>query len=152
VIEVESHTVIRSSREAVWRHLTRVPDWYRWYPGLHGVNVTESITRTGQSWRSTGQMGRMLYRGVNEVRNYRLLSVIELASVRRPWLKTVVTRVELQPEGPNSRLRVTMQACPAFWLPGRFLLSPILRRRLQREVDEFTERLTSYVERTMPYH
>jgi uncharacterized protein YndB with AHSA1/START domain len=152
VIEVESSTVIRTSREAVWRHLTRVSDWYRWYPGLHGVSSAGSITRTGQSWRSTGQMGRMLYRGENEVQVYRLLSVIELAGVRRPWLKEVVTRVELVPEGPNSRLRVQMQACPAFWLAGRLLLSPILRRRLQREVDEFADRLTSYVERTMPYH
>jgi uncharacterized protein YndB with AHSA1/START domain len=152
VIEVESSVVIKTSRETVWRHLTRLSDWYRWYPGLHGVSSGESITGTGQSWRSTGQMGRMLYRGQQNVTAYRLLEMIEMSGSRRPWLASIVTWIELEPEGPNCRLTVRMDATPGFWIPGRILLKPILRRRLEREVRETASRLASYVERTMPYH
>lgn len=152
MIEVKASAVIRSSREAVWRQLTRVADWYRWYPGLHGTTANESIIREGQSWRATGQMGRLLYRGDQQVIAYRMLNCIEIRGIRRPWLGDVLTRFELAPDGPNCRLVVTITASPGFWIVGRFLLSGLTQRRLQFEADAIVERLASYVEQTMPYH
>lgn len=150
MIEAESSTVIRTSREAVWRHLTRTSDWFRWYPGLHGVNTDESITRAGQSWRAVGQMGRMLYRSEQRVEQYQLLSRIEVDGNRRPWLSSCIIHFDLEPSGPNCRLQVRLVAQPGLWLVGRFLLSGMLRRRLQGEADQLTERLRAYVERSMP--
>lgn len=152
MIEVEASSVIRSSREAVWRQLTRVAEWYRWYPGLHGTTASESIIRAGQSWRATGQMGRLLYRGDQQVTAYRMLSCIEIRGSRRPWLGDVLTRFDLVPDGPNCRLLVTITASPGLGPVGRFLLSGLLQRRLQSEADNIVERLASYVDQTMPYH
>jgi hypothetical protein len=152
VIEVDSSRTIKASREAVWRHLTRVSDWYRWYPGLHGVDTEETITRNGQSWRATGQMGRMLYRGGQRVDEYRMLGLIALEGNRYPWISSMKTRISVEPDGPNCRLYVGIAAVPGLWLPGRILLRPILRGRLQREADDVTERLADYIEHTMPYH
>ena len=152
MIEVSSSAVIRSSREAVWRHMTRVSDWYRWYPGLHGTSADASITGAGVEWRSTGQMGRMLYRGVEKVTDYRLLNVLEIEGCRRPWLRWMRLRFDLSAKGPHCRLTVSIEAIPSMWVVGRILLSGLVRRRLQAEVDAVTERLRSYVENTMPYH
>jgi hypothetical protein len=152
LIEVESSSAIRTSPEMAWRHLTRVSDWYRWYPGLHGVNATEPITRIGQEWRGTGQMGRMLYRSQQRVTDYKLLSHIELEGKRHPWLRSCLLRFRLVPEGANCRLSVKIIAEPGFSLPGRIVLSRLLRRKLQNECDQIVERLASYVEGTMPYH
>jgi hypothetical protein len=152
VIEVDSSRTIKASREAVWRHLTRVSDWYRWYPGLHGVDTDETITRKDQSWRATGQMGRMLFRGQQRVYDYRILGLIELIGNRYPWLSSIKTSFSVEPDGPNCRLCVRITAVPGLWLPGRILLRPVMRGRLQREANEVSERLADYVEHTMPYH
>ena len=152
MIEVESAREIRASREAVWRHLTRAAQWYRWYPGLHGTTATETITGEGHRFRATGQMGRMLYRGEQTVVHYHLLNKLELAGPRTPWLSYVRTSVRLEPSSPNCRLVVRISAQPGFWLLGRLVLTGTLRRRLQGEADEITERLASFVENTMPYH
>ncbi|TVR72702.1 MAG: SRPBCC family protein [Sphaerobacteraceae bacterium] len=152
MIHVSAIGTIKTSREAVWRHLTRVSDWYRWYPGLHGTDADRAITVEGMSWRATGQMGRMLYRGDHQVVEYAMLSHIKIDSVRKPWLSAVQTRMSLEPDGPNSQLRVEFSATPGFWLPGRFLLTGTMHRRLQTEADEVVERLSRYVERSMPYH
>jgi hypothetical protein len=152
VIEVQSSKTVSASREAVWRHLTRVSDWYRWYPGLHGVDTTEAITRSGQSWRATGQMGRMLYRGDQHVRDYGMLKRIELGGHRYPWISSISTTITAQPDGPYCRLSIVISAMPGLWLFGRVALKPILRRRLQREADDVVERFANYVEHTMPYH
>lgn len=152
MIEAESNVVIRTSREAIWRHLTRLSDWYRWYPGLHGVDTSQSISREGQTWTATGQMGRMLYRGQYVVQSCQLLERIEIGGRRKPWISSITTRITLEPEGPNCRLTVQIEAIPGFSLPGRLLLSWTLRNRLQREADEVAQRLQDYVEHTMPYH
>jgi hypothetical protein len=152
VIEVESSIVIRTSREAVWRHLTRVGDWYRWYPGLHGVSTEDSLSRIDQSWRATGQMGRMLYRSNQRVTEYRLLSELVIYGDRRPWIRSCRMCFRLEPDGANCRLRVIMIAQPGLWLFGRLILSRTLERRLQTEADALADRLRRYVERTMPYH
>lgn len=152
VIEVESSREIRASREAVWRHLTRAPEWYRWYPGLHGTTASESITSEGHRFRATGQMGRMLYRGEQEVVSYQLLQEIAFDGARKPWLSAVRTVIRLEPSSPNCRVVIEFSAQPGFSFPGRLLLTGTLRRRLQDEADAFTERLASFVEYTMPHH
>jgi uncharacterized protein YndB with AHSA1/START domain len=152
VIEAEATGVIRASREAIWRHLTRVNEWYRWYPGLHGTTATEPIAREGQTWRSTGQMGRMLFRGEQRITHYRLLNEIHITGRRSPWLKQVTTIISLQPSGPNGEFSIRFRAEPGFWLIGRALLGWTLRNRLQSEADSVVERLSSFVENTMPYH
>ena len=152
MIEVESSREIRASREAVWRHLTRANEWYRWYPGLHGTSATDAITGEGHSFRATGQMGRMLYRGEHTVVSYQMLKEIELDGVRKPWLSMIHTLIRLEPSSPNCRLFFSYTARPGFWIPGRLLLTGTLKRRLQAEADDFTDRLASFVENTMPYH
>jgi hypothetical protein len=97
-------------------------------------------------------MGRMLYRGKHEVVDYRMLSLVRIESARNPWLSRVETTLELEPDGPNCRLVVEFAAVPGFWVPGRLLLSWTLERRLQGEADALIDRLSKYVERSMPYH
>ena len=152
MIEVESAREIRASREAVWRHLTRAAEWYRWYPGLHGTTATETITGEGHRFRATGQMGRLLYRGEQTVVHYQLLSVLEIDGTRKPWLSNAKTLFKLEPSSPNCRVVVRISAQPGFWLIGRLMLNWTLRRRLQAEADAITERLASFVENTMPSH
>src|SRR5690606_33942877 len=119
LIEAEATSVISASRESVWRHLTRVPDWYRWYPGLHGVDTTNAIHGAGHSWRATGQIGRLLYRSDQTVTGYELLSRLEIRGDRRPWFRDVTLCFLLKPEGPNSRLTVELSAEPGFSVLGR---------------------------------
>lgn len=152
MIHVSAIGTIKASREAIWRHLTRVSDWYRWYPGLHGTSADSAIAGTGIRWRATGQMGRMLYRGDHEVTEYQILSFIRIEAARKPWLSTVQTTMTLSSDGPNSQLLVEFSATPGFWLPGRVLLSRTLERRLQTEANAMVDRLGRYVERSMPYH
>lgn len=151
VIEVEATERIRASREAVWRHLTRVSDWPRWYPGLHGVHASDAITGTGYAWRSSGQMGRLLYRSDNRVECYRMLETIEILSDRRPWISTMRTRLTVQADGPNCRLGVHIEAEPGLSIAGR-LLTGMLGRRLANEAEQVGERLRNYVEHTLPHH
>jgi uncharacterized protein YndB with AHSA1/START domain len=152
VIHVSAAGTIKASREAVWRHLSRVSDWYRWYPGLHGTSADSAIVGTGMRWRATGQMGRMLYRGEHEVTGFQMLSFIRIDSARKPWLSVVETTMTLTSDGPNCQLLIEFSGTPGFWLPGRILLSGTIERRLQTEADLVVDRLGRYVERSMPYH
>lgn len=151
MIEVEATEPIRASREAVWRHLTRVSDWPRWYPGLHGVHASDAITGTGHVWRSSGQMGRLLYRSNNRVKRYQMLESIEILSDRRPWIRSMRTWLTVDPDGVNCRIDVRIEAEPGLSLAGR-LLTGMLRRRLVDEAKQVGERLRAYVEHTLPHH
>jgi hypothetical protein len=152
LIEIVAERTIRTSPETIWRHLTRVADWPRWYPGLHGVDTDQTITRTDMCWRAAGQMGRMLYRSNLTVTSYQMLREIALLGDRRPWLRSFSLAYRLERDGPNGRLHITIAATPGLGLPGRLLLSRTLRQRLQREADEMLERLSSYAERALPHH
>ena len=152
MIDAQSQALIRTSREAVWRHLTRVPDWHRWYPGLHGVSTDDSVTGTGHSWRASGQLGRLLYRADQRVSDYELLKRLEITGDRRPWLKQAQITFELNPDGANCRLDIRITGEPSFGLAGRLIVSRTLKNRLQTEVEEIGNRFRQYVEQTMPHH
>lgn len=151
LIEVEASERILASREAVWRHLTRVSDWPRWYPGLHGVHATDAITSAGYQWRSSGQMGRLLYRSDNAVTDYRMLERIEIRSDRRPWISTMQRRLMVSPDGANCHVTIQIEAEPGLSVAGR-VLAGTLRRRLADEAEQIGRRLKDYVEHTLPHH
>jgi hypothetical protein len=152
LIEIESSTVVQSSLETVWRHLTRVSEWPRWYPGLHGVDVRQPVTTTGVTWRASGQIGRMLYRSTSEVTGYDLLRTLEVSGDRRPWIRRQVIEFRLEREGHSCRLHARIAAEPGFGFPGRLFLSRVLRRRLQREAEAICLRFSGYVGRALPHH
>jgi uncharacterized protein YndB with AHSA1/START domain len=152
LIEVDSSVVIRSSPETVWRHLTRVGEWPRWYPGLHGVDTSDPVTSIGFGWRMSGQIGRMLYRSNNQVTGYELLHRLEISGDRRPWISQQVLAFDLTPEGHNCRLNVALTAQPGVGLAGRVLLTGPLRRRLRAEIEDLCQRFSRYIERALPHH
>jgi hypothetical protein len=152
LIEVEASGLVHASRESIWRHLSRPQEWYRWYPGLHGTTAADSITKVGQTWRSTGQMGRMLYRGEQRVCEHQLLERLEIAGQRRPWFRDMTMLISLKPSGPNVNVSFTLVGEPGLWPIGGTLLRRTLRRRLQQEAEVAIDRLTQFVENTMPYH
>jgi hypothetical protein len=97
-------------------------------------------------------MGRMLYRGANQVTSYKMLDHFTIESDRGPWLSSVVLTIGIARDGVHTRLNIHITARPGMSLFGRLILHRTLRNRLRDEAVQIGERFADYTDHVLPHH